>query len=206
MTDYSQFEKHIETLKKSVYTEPRWPYHEKMMDTVFGNFVKNGSFQNVLDVGFGTGYSLDKFRGLGIKATGITLDPKELQTAAFIGHDVKMMDMNFLDFPDSSFDLVWCRHSLEHSIMPLIALMEFRRVMTPEGRLYVEVPSDNVVHMENANHYSLFSDAAWQAMFRKTGFFLMFRGQLAVTIKAKEERINGYYDIYWQYWLLKEGN
>lgn len=202
MTDYTRLEKHLEKLGKSVYREPTFDWHEKLIDNSFRHFVESGSFKNVLDVGIGTGYALKKFKDLGIKATGITLNKEEAQAQTFIGNDVMVMDMNFLDFDDAQFDLVWCRHSLEHSVMPLIALMEFNRVLKPEGFLYVEVPSDNIVHMENCNHYSLFSDAAWQALFRKAGYFLMFRGQFAVKIKRCENN-DGYMDIFWQYWLRK---
>lgn len=202
MTDYTRFRAHLETLRKSVYREPRFDYHEKMIDSAMGHFVKTGSFNSVLDVGFGTGYSLDKFKELGIKATGITLDNEERQAAIFVGHDVHLMDMAFLDFADDSFDLVWCRHALEHTVLPIIALMEFWRVLKTGGNLYVEVPADNVVHLENPNHYSLFSDGVWQALFRKVGFFLMFRGQFAVKVSGEGQN-DGYTDIYWQYWLKK---
>lgn len=202
MTDYTRLEKHLEKLGKSVYREPTLDWHEKLIDNSFRHFVESGSFKNVLDVGIGTGYALKKFKDLGIKATGITLNKEEAQAQNFIGNDVRLMDMNFLDFGDGEFDLVWCRHSLEHSVMPLIALMEFNRVLNKEGSLYVEVPSDNIIHMENKNHYSLFSDEAWQALFRKAGYFLMFRGQFAVKIKRCENN-DGYMDIFWQYWLRK---
>lgn len=203
MTDFSRFEKHIETLNKTIYREPAMGYHEKIVDAAFDNFIKKGSFTNALDVGFGTAYTLNKFKDAGIKATGITLEEKELQGARFIGHDVRLMDMNFLEFPDGSFDLVWCRHTLEHSIMPLIALMEFLRVLKPCGHLYVEVPSDNVIHIDNPNHHSLFSDAVWQGLFRKVGFRLLFRGQFAVGIMGSPQT-SSYTDLYWQYWMKKE--
>ena len=200
--DYTQFRKHLENLRNNVYVEPKLKYHEKIIDSAFGHFVKNGSFTDVLDVGFGTGYSLDKFKELGLKVTGITLDEEERRAAHFLGHEVKLMDMAFLDFEDKSFDLAWCRHSLEHSVMPLIALLEFNRVLRDGGHLYVEVPSDNILHMENPNHYSLLSDGMWQSLFRKVGFHLLFRGQTAVNI-AGGENSSGYVDIYPQYWLKK---
>ncbi len=196
------FNKHLEELKKTVYHEPKFAYHEKMIDSAMGHFVKNGSFTNALDVGFGTGHSLLKFKELGIKATGITLDEGEYKDAHFLGYDVRLMDMNFLDFEDGSFDLVWCRHALEHSVMPLIALMEFKRVLGKVGFLYVEVPS-HMIHLENANHYSMFTDEAWQALFRKAGFKLLFRCQQVVTIVANGNS-QGYTDIYPQYWMRKE--
>ena len=198
MTDYTHFRQHLETLRKTVYLEPQVDYHERLIDSAFDAFVKKGSFTNVLDVGFGTGYSLKKFKELGIKATGITLDDKEQKAQDFLGYDVHLMDMAFLDFANESFNLVWCRHTLEHSVMPMIALMEFHRVLKDGGNLYIEVPQDESVHVDNPNHYSMLSDRSWQALMRKAGFRLLFRGQFVI-------HLEGFVDIYWNYWLTKNG-
>ncbi len=198
--NYERFERHLDTLKETVYTEPKFDWHEGLIDKAIDTFVKKGSFKDVLDVGFGTGYSLDKFKSLGIHAIGISLDQHEVASARAIGHDVHLMDMAFLDFDDESFDLVWCRHSLEHSAMPLIALMEFKRVLRENGYLYVELPSNNGIHLDNENHYSMFSDEAWQSLFRKAGLNLLFRGQYSGFVNSGNTK---YSDIYWQYWLRK---
>jgi len=196
--DYTRFEKHIGELRKTVYREPVIEYHEKMIDSAMAAFVSRYPYKDVLDVGFGTGYSLGKFKEHGIKATGITLDDSEFKDAKFIGYDVHLMSMEFLDFEDKSFDLIWCRHALEHSVMPMIALMEFKRVLRDGGYIYIEVPQDGGIHVDNPNHYSMLSDRSWQALMRKTGFILLSRGQFAV-------HLDGWEDLYWHYWLRKEG-
>jgi ubiquinone/menaquinone biosynthesis C-methylase UbiE len=119
-----------------------------------------------------------------------------MESAKELGFDVRLMDMSFLDFDDESFDLVWCRHALEHSVMPIITLMEFRRVLKSDGFLFVEVPMDNCLHIENKDHYSLFPDATWQALFRKVGFKEIIQSQVRVTFQH-------WVDIHWQYWLRK---
>lgn len=197
MTDYTRFRQHLETIRKTVYREPQLDYHEKLIDSAFKQFVEKGSFKDVLDVGFGTGYSLNKFKELGINTKGITLDEDERKAQNFLSHDVQLMDMAFLDFEDQSFDLVWCRHALEHSVMPMIALMEFNRVLRPGGYLYVEVPQDESVHADNPNHYSMLSDRSWQSLMRRTGLKLLFRGQWTI-------HLEGWIDLYWFYWLHKE--
>lgn len=197
-----RIEQHLETLKKSVYAEPKFAWHESVMDSAFDQFVKDSSFKTVLDVGFGTGYSLEKFRKLGINPIGITLDNTEFQNALLLKYDVRMMDMSELDFDDDYFDLIWCRHTLEHSAMPMISLMEFHRVLENGGYLYIEVPTDNIMHIENPNHYSLFSNATWLALFRKAKFTILHHGQFMV------KHPNGnqfWHDIYLQYWLRKDG-
>ena len=197
MTDYTRFKKHLEDVRNSVYEEPHIVHHEQMIDLSMSAFAKD--VKKVLDVGFGTGYSLKKFKENGVDATGITIFDKERREADFNGYNVKLMDMNFLEFEDSSFDMVWCRHAIEHSVMPYIALREFNRVLQEGGKLYIEVPSDNMIHIENKNHYSLFSDHAWQSLFKKAGFKLKYRGQYVVRI-GDEKQFN---DIYWYYWMVK---
>jgi SAM-dependent methyltransferase len=197
--NYTRFEKHLESLKRTGYTEPKFDWHERLIDKAMDTFVKKGSFKDVLDVGFGTGYSMDKFKSIGVHAVGISLDQHEI--AAANGHDVHLMDMAFLDFEDDSFDLVWCRHALEHSAMPVIALMEFKRVLRKCGYLYIELPSNHGVHLDNENHYSMFSDEAWQSLFRKVGLPLLYRGQYAGSVNSGGTR---YTDIYWYYWLKNE--
>jgi len=46
-----------------------------------------------------------------------------------------------LDFPDGSFDIVYCYHVLEHIDRPLLALQEMQRVLKDGGQLLVGVPN-----------------------------------------------------------------
>jgi SAM-dependent methyltransferase len=194
--DYTNFEKHLKTISSKIDVDSGLKYHEAVMDSLFENGIKQGSFKKALDVGIGVGYALNKFKEAGIDVIGISQGEKEVEEAKSKGFDARLMDMNFLDFPDYSFNLVWCRHALEHSVMPIIALMEFHRVLDDDGVLFVEVPMDNVLHIENVHHYSLFADATWQALFRKVGF---------KTVQVSQVNINfgSWTDISWQYWLRK---
>jgi len=50
------------------------------------------------------------------------------------------MDITNLDLPDSSYDLVWCSHVLEHVQEDAKAMSEFRRVLRPGGTCIIMVP------------------------------------------------------------------
>lgn len=205
MTDYANFEKHIAEINGKIGRDSGFRYHEGMMDFAFKQFIEKHEFGDVLDVGIGTGYSLKKFRERGINVIGITQDQSEMDSAKQDGFDARLMDMNFLDFPDASFDLVWCRHAIEHSVMPVITLMEFFRVMRPEAYLYIEVPSDAVIHIMNPHHYSLFGDTTWQTLFKKMNLTLYFRGQFTTFMQVPGcDPGWGWDDFYWYYWLKKE--
>lgn len=190
-----RLEKYLKEIQSTVYYEPEIDYHKHISGVLIDQIEEN-KYKDVLDVGVGKGYSLRKFKERGFNVKGITLDNKECDDFKAEGFDVSIMDMAFLDFEDDTFDLVWCRHALEHSVMPFIALKEFWRVLRKGKELYVELPSDNVFHIENPNHYSLFADATWMSLFKKAGFEIANRLQTHVHLKH-------FIDIYWQYWLKK---
>ena len=60
------------------------------------------------------------------------------------------LDVEPLPFADGSFQLVVCAHVLEHLRRPLAALDELRRVLSPDGRLYVELPSERSLRVPGA--------------------------------------------------------
>ena len=82
------------------------------------------------------------------------------------------MDQSFLNFPPRSFDIIWCRHAIEHSLFPLFTLNGFADALRKGGVLYVEVPAPNTSahHENNPNHYSVFTACVWSSLFSKAGF------------------------------------
>lgn len=56
------------------------------------------------------------------------------------GADILMMDMHDLKFDDSTVDVVYSRHSFEHSYDTRKAALEFVRVVKPGGIVVIEVP------------------------------------------------------------------
>ena len=54
--------------------------------------------------------------------------------------------------------MVSSRHCLEHSPIPLLTLFEYNRELKTGGNCYIEVPQPDSLHIDNPNHYSLFSD------------------------------------------------
>lgn len=131
-----------------------------------------GEGVKILDVGCGQGPALRHFKSAGAEAIGITLNQTDVDVCRSLGFDVQKMDQSFLDFEPKSFDVIWARHVLEHSVMPLFTLREFHRVLKQDGMLYVEVPGADTAagHAWNSNHYSVFSRNSWLALLSKSGF------------------------------------
>lgn len=127
----------------------------------------------ILDIGCGQGPALNILRDKGYRSTvGITLNDEDVRICRENGHDVRKMDQSFLEFPDSSFDLVWARHVIEHSIFPYFTLSGFARVLAPGGMLYLEVPAPETSchHETNPNHYSVLGRGAWVSLLGRCGF------------------------------------
>ncbi|MBI2353843.1 MAG: class I SAM-dependent methyltransferase [Deltaproteobacteria bacterium] len=154
----------------------------------------------ILDVGCGQGPALSYFQDSGAQTIGITLNQTDVDVCCSKGFDVRKMDQSFLDFEPQSFDIVWARHVIEHSVMPLFTLREFHRVLKPGGMLYLEVPGTDTAagHAWNKNHYSVFSKSSWLALLAKGGFECTDGKEYLMTIGD-----NAGSDTYWGFYCRK---
>jgi SAM-dependent methyltransferase len=201
MRDYARFDSFLGTLVGDVYSEAPSEPHLSITRMTIEGLLHDGVIapgMRVLDIGCGQGLALDLFREAGLTATGITLGG-DYDVCQSKGFDVHQMDQNFMDFPEGSFDFLWCRHVLEHSVAPLFTLGEYRRVIKPNGRIYVEVPApDTSAHHEtNLNHYSVLPLSSWLSLFARAGFVVERSIALDFTVPCGP-------DLYWSF-LLKAG-
>lgn len=170
-----RFEAFLDRLRDDVYPEPPSPQHTELARHMWGMLQQTVALppgRRVLDVGCGQGLALEFFRASGHRAIGITIGAEDLAACRARGFEVRDMDQSYLDFADESFDLVWCRHALEHSVAPYFTLAGFHRVLAPGGVLYVEVPAPDTAcrHETNPNHYSVLGRSAWQSLMQRAGF------------------------------------
>jgi SAM-dependent methyltransferase len=201
MRDYLRFDRYLSERQSEVYpeapTEPHLTITRLLIDELFHEGCIT-SDQRVLDVGCGQGFALRLFRQLGLRAAGITLGADFL-TCRAQGLEVYEMDQNFMEFADAEFDILWCRHVLEHSIAPAFTLNEYRRVTRPNGLVYIEVPApDTAAHHErNPNHYSVLPASAWCSLFFHAGLVVKRSIAFNFTVPCGP-------DTYWSY-LLHRG-
>jgi SAM-dependent methyltransferase len=90
--------------------------------------------QRILDLGCGSGSLPAQLAGLNV--TGIDVDRKSIGEK----FPCACADSHRLPFAGGSFDLVICHHSLEHFHDVPGTIREIRRVLRPDGRLFVSVP------------------------------------------------------------------
>jgi SAM-dependent methyltransferase len=159
-----------------VYAEGTSQYHEQITKDVVQRFIDPLNLSKkskILDLGCGAGYFLDAMADRGYDSvTGLTLSKDDLNYCQNRGHTVHMKDMNFLDEKDESIDMLFCRHSLEHSPFPYFNLIEYNRVLRNGGVLYIEVPQPDCPrpHETNRNHYSIMGRSMWLSLLQRTGF------------------------------------
>lgn len=170
-----RIESFLDRIAAEIYPEASSPIHTqitaKAIEHLFGNYTVPGGAL-VLDVGCGQGVALQHFTVRGCRPVGITLNRTDLEECRKQGYTVAQMDQSFLEFEDATFDLVWARHVVEHSVFPFFTLCEFARVLKPGGLLYLEVPGaeTSCQHELNINHYSILSHTMWLSLLERTGF------------------------------------
>ncbi len=160
----------------TVYNEGESHFHKNITRDVVERFIDPRNIDKsakILDLGCGPGYFLDEMKIRGYtNVEGVTLSIEDANACVAKGHRVRRSDMNFLEDRDESVDMLFCRHSLEHSPFPYITLLEYNRILKPNGFLYIEVPSPECdqPHHENKNHYSILGREMWLALLQRTGF------------------------------------
>ena len=198
MRDYSRYDQFIGSLHGDIYPEPPSEPGTSITRMAIQSLWDEGVLKagmTVLDVGCGQGVALRQFKDMGLHPVGITLG-EDYRACRAKGFEVHELDQNFLTFPDRSFDILWCRHVLEHSLAPLFTISEYYRLTRPGGHVYVEVPApDTSAHHErNVNHYSVFGHSAWMSLFPRVGFTVLRSVAIKCNLPCGE-------DVYWSFLL-----
>lgn len=167
-----------------VYSEPDTNMHSMVMDHMIPKFVSEynlDSTKKILDIGCGQGYGMMKFAELGCTdISGLTLSKEDADAARNRGFEVAEEDMSFQSTADSTYDVLFARHSLEHSPYPLLTLLEFCRILKPGGIAYIEMPSPQCTRLleEYNNHYSIMGVRQWRALMIRAGLNPIDIGEL----------------------------
>ena len=166
MRDYSKIERYLNILEKEIYPQPQDDGHSALAEESIKFFTsETGKINSVLDLGCGEGFCQEYFDG--IEYTGVCL-LRDYDVAVSNGRNVFDIDFSFLPFEDKSYDLLYSRHALEHSPMPLLTLMEWHRVC---GKyLALVLPTPEYWGVSGKNHYFVLDNKQWENLFMVSGF------------------------------------
>ena len=209
--DIKKLKRYYKTVIGQVYDEGASPFHQNLTNRVVSDVILPLALPKdsvIYDLGCGPGYFLDAMDAAGYtNVVGTTYSPADLESCRSRGHTVKEMDISFLDVPDASIDMIFSRHSLEHSPFPFITLLEYNRALKHNGYLYVEVPSpgDHRKHEYNPNHYSILGKDMWHALFQRAGFSIEKSSPIVVALTNTKtgEKFN---ETYYMFVLRNNAN
>lgn len=104
--------------------------------------VGQHNIKKIIDIGCGHGLQSSWFAQHSINTTAVDhiINLNLQQRSQKFGFDTKQVDIHRLPYTDNLFDAAWSSHVLEHSLNPYAALLEWRRVIKPDGYLFITVP------------------------------------------------------------------
>lgn len=125
--------------------------------------------KKILDLGSGSGYASEQLIGLGAKVTAVSISKKDEKHLKKIkGLKYWIGDMHDLPFKDSEFDIIYSRHSFEHSMAPYILACELNRVLKKKGHVMLIQPSFLWNSMQG--HFQILIPIQMCYLFAKCGF------------------------------------
>jgi len=160
-------------------------------------FIRNLKGRKVLDIGCGPGRDSKYFSENGLDVTGIDATANFIKIASKNAPRAKFikMDMRSLDFPENSFDGIWACASFLH--IPKAeaekTLLGFRRILRPEGLLYVSVKQgteEKVLEKEEYRGRTKFFAFYTEAEFKELIVSCGFKIQTVVIDKKSDTWIN----------------
>lgn len=191
--DFENLQRYLTILEQDIYDQPEDTGHKGLFEKLYREWIKQIDYSSVLDVGCGTGFAQDFFAQDGKNYMGVTLG-SDAEVGAAAGRDIIKADFTFLNmFNDNEFDLVLSRHSLEHSPMPLLTLMEWNRVTS--AYLCLVVPAPEHFGWVGKNHYSVMHREQVEAYLRRAKFDVVW--DKVVTTLNDDKR-----PIEFEYWYL----
>ena len=133
-----------------------------------------------LDVGCASGSHLYRLRSWGWKSYGVEPSEKGVRMAREMGLNVFHGELADARFPDSFFDVVQLKDVLEHLVDPHAVMNEIRRILKPDGLVYITLPNsrgpsfwlfrENWFNLEVPRHVISYSPKTLRFLCATTGF------------------------------------
>ncbi|WP_371504475.1 class I SAM-dependent methyltransferase [Nitrosopumilus adriaticus] len=137
----------------------------------------------ILEIGSSTGHFLESIKNSVSKVVGIELDPNHAKfSRETCNLEIIETPLEKTDFGEGTFDVIFMFQVFEHIQNPIEFLENCKKILKPNGVIYVEVPNIDdalisVYESESFNkryfrlpHVYYYSTKTLQKMFNKAGF------------------------------------
>ena len=144
-------------------------------DNVVERYLGSQPRGKLLLLGVGSGRETLVAKDLGFDAVGLTLGSRNVDYGiSYLGllpEEHRQCLNEALPFPSSHFDIVAGFQVFEHTLAPLLFLLEQNRVLKSGGVLILEWPPAEKYHMgSNPHHQICYTPGQAKALFEKAGF------------------------------------
>ena len=168
--NYKYIDNYLTELEEDIYPQPPDVEHTKLAKYVIDSWVDGLDADDVLDVGCGEAFCQPLFEKYGLIYRGVCLGD-DFEKAKKLGRNVLEEDFHFLPDGDEVFDLIFARHALEHSPMPILALMEWHRVA--RKYLILVLPKPKFWLFLGRNHYSVVTGSQARFLLDRSGWKIL---------------------------------
>ena len=127
--------------------------------------------QNVLEAGCSYGHFLIH---LPQGSVGIEIQPRMIEFTRSLG--LKVISANIeerIPVSSSSFDMIYCNAVLEHMVSPHNLLIEFHRILKPDGKLVIGVPNMDAINYKGwkaLEHLYAYNKKSLEFLLERAGF------------------------------------
>lgn len=172
MRTYKNIDRYYSELIQDIYPQPPDDQHNAWASEVVKKVCIFTRCKTVLDVGCGEAFVEPMFNLLGVEYLGVCLGD-DYTNAIKLGRHVEELDFNFLPYKAGSFDLVFSRHSLEHSPFPILTLMDWHRVS--KRWLCLVMPNPQHFGYIGRNHYAVAYPQQIRWWLRRAGWRMVWK-------------------------------
>jgi 2-polyprenyl-3-methyl-5-hydroxy-6-metoxy-1,4-benzoquinol methylase len=162
--------------------------------SVFNYALNNFDFRTLLDAGAGVGVDSAWWAERGKDVTAVTLFDNQVLSQMATEHGFKAVtgDIHDLPFDDGVFDCVLIKHTLEHSLLPMVVFEEIRRVLKPDGFMIIGVPPGSNDALEG-HFIPGWNREQLEYLTRVCGFKVLFSDQVGWSASVLCQRLDESY-------------